>query len=58
MLVLSRKENESLILTDRQTGRSIEVKVAQISGNRTKIAIQADSDILIMRKELVSCKSA
>lgn len=47
MLVLSRKENESIIIDDR-----IEVMVVKIQGDKVRIGISAPADVPIHRAEL------
>jgi len=48
MLVLSRKEKESLLIGD-----NIEIIIQSIDKDSVKIAIVAPKDVKIMRKELV-----
>ncbi|ENP8504292.1 carbon storage regulator CsrA [Campylobacter jejuni] len=48
MLILSRKENESIII-----GEGIEIKVVQTGKGYTKIGIEAPKSLMILRKELV-----
>lgn len=52
MLVLSRKESESIILTDNSSGREIVIKLVAISGNRARIGIEADMQVKVLREEL------
>lgn len=47
MLVISRKIGESIMLGD-----DIEIKIAEVSGERVKLAIEAPREVLILRKEL------
>ena len=47
MLVLSRKENEQLLIGD-----NIVLTINRISGNRVAIGIEAPRDIRIVRGEL------
>lgn len=49
MLVLSRKINESI-----QIGPDIRVKVVRLTGDRVRLAIEAPSDVSILRLELVT----
>jgi len=48
MLVLSRRENESIVVGDRIT-----VKVVKIRGNQVRLAIEAPKEIRVLRTELV-----
>ena len=47
MLVLTRKQNETIVIDNR-----IEVKVLQVKGNRIRIGIGAPADVAIRRGEL------
>jgi len=47
MLVLSRRENESIRLGD-----SIVVTVVRLAGDKVRLGIQAPSDMLVLRNEL------
>ena len=47
MLVLSRKEGETLIIGD-----DIRVTIAQVRGNRVKVGVDAPSSVKIKRGEL------
>jgi len=47
MLVLSRKEGQSLILND-----NIEVMVVEIAKGQVRLGIRAPKDVLVLRKEL------
>ena len=47
MLVISRKLGESIMLGD-----DIEIKIAEVSGERIKLAIDAPREVLVLRKEL------
>ena len=51
MLVLTRRENESIVIADQ-----IVVKVVKIQGNRVRLAIDAPKDVQILRTELVGTK--
>ncbi len=47
MLVLSRKENQSIIINDR-----IEIRIVQIKPDQVKIGIIAPKDVRILRQEI------
>jgi carbon storage regulator len=47
MLVLTRKENESIII-----GEEIEVRIARIQGNKVRVGVTAPRDVSVYRKEL------
>lgn len=47
MLVLSRKQGESIVIDDR-----IVVTVSRISGNRVTVGIEAPDDVRVLRGEL------
>ncbi len=48
MLVLSRKENEAILIGD-----DIVITVSRISGNRVRFAIDAPKEVRIVRSELI-----
>lgn len=48
MLVLTRKENESLIINE-----NIEITILGIDGDQIKLGIKAPKEIPILRKEIV-----
>ncbi|AJC94336.1 carbon storage regulator CsrA [Campylobacter volucris] len=48
MLILSRKENESI-----QIGDDIEIKIVQTGKGYAKIGIEAPKTLMILRKELI-----
>jgi len=47
MLVLTRKESESIVIAD-----SIEVIITRITGNKVRIGINAPRHISVYRKEI------
>lgn len=47
MLVLSRRENESIVIGDRVT-----VTIVEIRGNQVRLAIEAPKEVRILRTEL------
>ncbi len=48
MLVLSRKENETIVLPDL----NITIRVSEISGKRVRLAVEAPREIQILRAEV------
>ncbi|AJC91054.1 carbon storage regulator [Campylobacter subantarcticus LMG 24377] len=48
MLILSRKENESI-----KIGDDIEIKIVQTGKGYAKIGIEAPKSLMILRKELI-----
>ncbi|MBS0262040.1 MAG: carbon storage regulator [Planctomycetes bacterium] len=51
MLVLTRKENEAIVIRD-QFGAEIRLSVKAISGNKVRLGIEAPSDVRILREEV------
>lgn len=51
MLVLSRKKNESLVITDSLTGETLTVTVAGASG-RVTLGIEASRRFVVEREEI------
>ncbi|EPR4199504.1 carbon storage regulator [Campylobacter coli] len=49
MLILSRKENESIII-----GEGIKIKIVQTGKGYAKIGIDAPKSLMILRKELLT----
>jgi carbon storage regulator len=47
MLVLSRKENESIVIRE-----DIEIRILRIQGNNVKVGVIAPKNIPVYRKEL------
>ncbi len=47
MLILTRKDNESVIIDDQ-----IEIKVLEVEGNRVQLGIEAPDSVIIHRKEV------
>jgi carbon storage regulator CsrA len=52
MLKLSRKEGETLVLTQHDT--TVVIRIESIKGSRVKISINAPSDVRVMRGELLT----
>lgn len=50
MLVLTRKNNESLDITNTDTGDVIEIMVVEVRGNRVRLGIGADPDKYRVRR--------
>lgn len=53
MLVLTRRPNESLVLTT-PAGEVIEVRMLRIRGNQAHLGIQADKQVVIHRQEVLN----
>lgn len=51
MLILSRKEGESLILTDSATGETIKLMVCKTTPKRTQVGIECTDRWIISRSE-------
>ncbi len=47
MLVLSRKQNQSIVIGD-----NVKIQVLKISGNTVRIGVEAPDDVKILRGEL------
>ena len=47
MLILTRKQNESIIIGD-----SIEIVVTRVSGNKVRIGVAAPRNVPVYRKEI------
>lgn len=47
MLILARKENESIVLDD-----NIEITIVSIKGDHVKIGINAPQNVKVFRKEI------
>lgn len=52
MLVLSRKPNEKIVLTDRHTGQEVTVLVVSMKNGQVRLGIDAPDSIDIIRSEL------
>jgi carbon storage regulator CsrA len=50
MLILTRKENESIVI--QAGGETIVVRLIRIEGSRARVGIEADERVSIMREEL------
>lgn len=48
MLILSRKKNESIVISD-----NITLKVLEIRGDRVALGFEADRSIPILREEII-----
>lgn len=48
MLILSRKIGESIVI-----GKDVVVTVRETHGGRIRLSIEAPSDVLVLRKELI-----
>jgi carbon storage regulator CsrA len=52
MLVVTRKEQESVIITDTRTGEEIKVILVNMYSNAVRIGVEASHDYKILREEL------
>tara|TARA_R110002020_G_scaffold274763_2_gene489968 strand:+ start:134 stop:307 length:174 start_codon:yes stop_codon:yes gene_type:complete len=55
-LVLTRRIGEAFAMTDKETGKEIEVRVGGITGNQVKIVVEAPREINVVRNELINKK--
>lgn len=53
MLCISRKRNESFVLTDERTGQQAKVVILSTADGKVRIGIEADPSVRIMRSELL-----
>ena len=53
MLILTRRANERILI-----GEDIAVSVLEIEGRRVKLGIDAPSDVLILREEIIGREEA
>ena len=49
MLVLSRKQNESIVLPEL----GVEIEIIRVKGNTVRLGIKAPQKIKVLRKELI-----
>lgn len=52
MLVTNRKPQQTLILTDPETGKVITVSILSVKGNSAKVGVEAPETIRVLRGEL------
>jgi carbon storage regulator len=52
MLVLSRKEEEKIVIGSAHDGTEIEISVVEIRGGRVRLGISAPRNVSIRRQEL------
>lgn len=52
MLVLGRREQQSIVITNEKTGEEFEVMVTQIEPKMVKLGFTAPDHITIKRKEI------
>jgi len=56
MLVVERKRSQSIVID--LNGARVEVALLSIGGSRVKIGVQADRDVIVLRKELLDRQEA
>jgi len=54
MLVLTRREGESLLLVNEGTGERIKLCILEINGTTVKVGTAAPDNITILREELAT----
>lgn len=52
-LILSRRIGETVIITDPNSGTSINVMLIDIKGNQAKISFKAPREVKVFRSELI-----
>lgn len=57
MLVLTRRPNQSLVITDPKTGDQIEVVVVEVRGDQVRIGTIAPAHVTVDRAEVAQRKS-
>jgi len=60
MLILNRKTDETVTITDKNTGRTIVVTLIKTKGKYAYLGFEASDDFEIMRTEIMgrTCKDA
>lgn len=58
MLVLSRKEDQTIVLIHQRTGERIELMITALNGSRVSIGIEASQEWKTLRGELTERQDA
>ena len=53
MLVVTRKDGESLVIIDRQTGAHAKITLVRTKPHTAKIGVEAPPEWLVLRDELI-----
>ncbi|MBX3422238.1 MAG: carbon storage regulator [Pirellulaceae bacterium] len=53
MLVITRKEDQRVMLIDQATGQQTIIEIVNLAGNRAKLGITAPSGVRVLREELL-----
>ena len=56
MLVLTRKLNQSIVLTDQRTGQTYEVFVTEVRGDAVRLGFNVPPHIVVDRSEIAERK--
>lgn len=56
MLVLTRKLNQSIVLTDKRTGQKVEVFLVEVRGDQVRLGFDAPPHIVVDRSEIAERK--
>jgi carbon storage regulator CsrA len=54
MLVLSRKKDERIVLRDENDNPLAVITIVRIDANKVRVGIDANSDITVLREELIA----
>ncbi len=57
MLVLTRNLNQSIMISDSETGDEIEVTIVEIKGEQIRLGVKAPCHVTVDRKEVTERKA-
>jgi carbon storage regulator len=57
MLVLTRRLNQSIMISDPRIGDDIEITIVEIRGDQVRLGINAPRDVAVDRKEVTERKA-
>lgn len=52
MLVLTRYEDQAIVITNKNTGEKIRIMVSNVAGKRVRVGIEATTKYVVAREEL------